>query len=68
MYELLSKNGKLVGLLFDKNFESSPPFGGNQKDYQTLFSNYFNLRTFEKCYNSILPRKNNELFIILEKK
>jgi SAM-dependent methyltransferase len=68
MYELLSKNGKLVGLLFDKNFESGPPFGGNQKDYQTLFSNNFNFKTFEKCYNSILPRKNSELFIILEKK
>ncbi len=68
MHELLSKNGKLVGLLFDKKFESGPPFGGNQKDYQTLFSNNFNFKTFEKCYNSILPRKNSELFIILEKK
>ena len=68
MHQLLKKNGKLVGVLFDKNFESGPPFGGNQKEYIQLFSNNFNLKTFEKCYNSILPRKNNELFIILEKK
>ena len=68
MHQILSKNGKLVGLLFDKNFETGPPFGGNQEVYQELFSKYFEFKTFEKCYNSILPRKNSELFIILEKK
>ena len=68
MHQILSKNGKLVGLLFDKNFETGPPFGGNQEVYQELFSKYFEFKTFEKCHNSILPRKNSELFIIIEKK
>jgi methyl halide transferase len=67
MYELLKKNGKLVGLFFDKQFESSPPFGGNQEEYLDLFSPVFSTISFQKCYNSIEPRKGSELFGIMIK-
>lgn len=68
VYELLKPNGKLVGLLFDRDFDSAfPPFGGNKEVYQNLFSKKFHLKVLEKAYNSIKPRHNNELFIIFEK-
>lgn len=69
MYELLSEQGKLVGLLFDKEFEKQgPPFGGCKCQYESLFSPLFTFKTFEQCYNSIKPRAGNELFINFNKK
>lgn len=69
MQELLTKNGKLVGLLFNCELNTEhPPFGGFKEDYEKLFSKYFNIKIMETCYNSIEPRKERELFIILEKK
>ncbi len=65
--DLLTKKGKLVGLLFDIEFNATgPPFGGNLKNYKSLFTDYFNILTLEKCYNSIDQRKGNELFFIFE--
>ena len=66
MNELLSKSGKLVGLLFDRSFVSGPPFGGSEEEFRKLFSQHFRLKTMERCYNSIEPRKGSELFINLE--
>ncbi len=64
---LLLPNGKLVGLLFDTNFNhDGPPFGGKKKEYESLFSNFFKIKTLEKCYNSIDARMGNELFFIFE--
>jgi SAM-dependent methyltransferase len=64
MHELLNEKGKLVGLLFDKEFNNPfPPFGGNKSEYIELFTPYFNFNTFQACYNSILPRQGTELFI-----
>lgn len=69
MYELLSKEGKLVGLLFDREFEKQgPPFGGCKCQYEPFFSPFFEFKTFEKCYNSIESRKDQELFINFNKK
>ncbi len=68
MHSLLKKNGKLVGLLFDTNFEGGPPFGGNKEEYLDYFSPLFNIKTFDKCYNSINPRAGRELFVILIRK
>lgn len=69
MYDLLKPNGKLVGLLFNiELFKDHPPFGGNQKEYLELFSPYFHIKTMDVAHNSIPPRANNELFMILEKK
>lgn len=67
--DLLKENGKLAGVLFSFPLtEQGPPFGGSVEEYQQLFSNNFMLKTLAPCYNSIKPRKNNELFIIFHKK
>lgn len=68
MHSLLKDNGKLVGLLFDREFAGGPPFGGNKEEYLNYFSPLFNIKIFEKCYNSIEPRSGSEIFFILEKK
>jgi methyl halide transferase len=67
-HRLLSPNGHLVGVLFDREFPfEGPPFGGNEAEYRGYFAQYFELKTFEKCYNSIKPRAGTELFINLTK-
>lgn len=64
IFQLLRKNGKLVGLLFDIDFKSkNPPFGGNEVIYSALFKEKFEIETLVTAYNSIRPRANNELFI-----
>ena len=67
MYELLKPSAKLVGLLFDKQFEGGPPFGGSKTEYEILFAPYFNIKTIEPAYNSIKPRAGVELFCIFQK-
>lgn len=65
MHSLLSKNGKLFGLLFDFPLtEEGPPFGGSKEEYLSLFSEKFHIKTLETAYNSIQPRKERELFFI----
>ena len=67
--ELLTDKGKLVGLFFDDNFNNeSPPYGANKNQYIELLSSKFNIIIFEKCFNSIHSRMNNEFFCIAEKK
>ena len=69
MYDLLSKKGKISGLLF--NFpltKEGPPFGGSQEEYINLFSNTFSIKTLDNAYNSIKPRVNKEFFFTFEKK
>jgi thiopurine S-methyltransferase len=68
MADLLKENGKLVGVLFNRNFEAGPPFGGSKEEYISLFRQKFNVKVMEDCYNSIVPRAGRELFMILEKK
>lgn len=68
MHRLLADNGRLVGVLFDCEFEHSPPFGGNLAEYQTLFKAYFDTHVMARCYNSVKPRVGRELFINLVKK
>ncbi len=68
MHQLLSDKGKLVGLLFNKSFESGPPFGGSKTEYEQLFNDYFNFLQMDLCQNSIKPRANSELFIEFQKK
>jgi SAM-dependent methyltransferase len=63
MHELLRKNGKLVGLLFNREFEKSPPFGGSLKEYEMLFANSFILNSISPAINSVTTRTNSELFI-----
>ncbi len=62
--ELLSGNGKLVGLLFNKEFDTNPPFGGNIEEYRQLFSSGLRIMILETCYNSIPARSGSELFLM----
>lgn len=67
--QLLKLGGIMVGLYFDFPLtEQGPPFGGDQETYLQLFSPLFHIKTMERCYNSIPPRANRELFFIFEKK
>lgn len=66
MRELLAPGGKLAGVLFDRDFEGGPPFGGHSEEYQALFAPYFYIKTLAPCYNSAKPREGAEVFIILE--
>ena len=69
MSELLSANGKLVGLLFDDVLnEDHPPYGGSKKEYIECFKPYFNFTIFDTAYNSIKPRMGREIFMIIQKK
>lgn len=64
MAALLKPNGKLVGLLFDKDFgREEPPFGGTKAEYQQRFAPYFDIETMEISYNSHPARQGSELFI-----
>lgn len=64
MKSLLSGNGTLAGLLFNREFEQSPPFGGNSEAYRQLFLTAFRMLLLEPCYNSIPARAGTELFFI----
>ncbi len=69
MHELLAPNGKLAGVLFNREFEQQgPPFGGSKEQYEPMFERYFNFKIFEPCNNSFIKRIDTELFIILIKK
>lgn len=63
MHQLLSKKGILAGVLFNRTFEVSPPFGGSEIEYQELFQDAFHLLHIDECKNSIAKRENSELFI-----
>lgn len=68
-FDLLNKQGKLIGLLFDFELtEDGPPFGGSKNEYLNYFTKYYNVKTLERSYNSIKPRQDKELFFIFEKK
>jgi thiopurine S-methyltransferase len=67
VHQLLKPSGKFVGLLFNRDFENGPPFGGNKEEYMAYFSPYFQKIDMENCYNSVLPRKGTELFFIAKK-
>lgn len=64
--ELLSPGGKLIGVLFNHNFEGGPPFGGSLQEYELLFTPHFKRIQMTPCYNSIKPRQGGELFVRCE--
>lgn len=67
MHQLLSDYGKLIGLLFNREFEISPPFGGNIKEYEPLFYKAFTFNSISLAGNSIPSRANSELFLEFQK-
>jgi SAM-dependent methyltransferase len=69
MHQLLSPNGRLIGLLFDDPLNTDhPPFGGNKEVYLKLFSPYFDILKMDTAPDSIPQRLGRELFIELKKK
>lgn len=68
MRSLLMPNGKLVGVLFDRDFEEGPPFGGSKDEYIKLFEPDFIVHTLQPCYNSFVKRQESELFMIFVRK
>lgn len=69
MHDLLNENGRIIGVMFNKNFEKKgPPFGGSIPEYHFVFRKYFEIQKMEECYNSIEARRGNEIFINLKKR
>lgn len=67
MHRLLADDGILTGLLFNRSFEASPPFGGSQEEYLALFKGAFTILKMEMAQNSSTPRANSELFFEFKK-
>jgi SAM-dependent methyltransferase len=67
VHGLLVAGGKLVGVLFNRDFESGPPFGGNKEEYVKRFEPYFSDIKIEDCYNSVVARSGTELFVRFKK-
>ena len=68
MSSLLAPGGSLVGVLFDDPlFTDHPPYGGNEEIYRSFFFPTFEEKVFTRCYNSIPPRANRELFIHVQR-
>lgn len=67
-YSCLKDGGKLVGVLFNRDFEGGPPFGGKSEDYFEQFGKVFEDVYLASCYNSVTPRMGTEVFIIAKKK
>lgn len=67
MKELLTPQGKLIGLLFKVTFPNNPPFGGNKEEYAPLLASRFDIITLTDCYNSAQPRVGTELFFQVRK-
>jgi SAM-dependent methyltransferase len=68
MSELLNDKGVLAGVLFNRNFEKNPPYGGSREEYETLFQPAFQIQKMETCNNSYPARANTELWIEFIKK
>ena len=62
-HELLKEKGKLIGVLFDREFIGGPPFGGNKRDYLKLFKSHFSEVLIHKCDHSIKPRMGFEVLL-----
>jgi SAM-dependent methyltransferase len=68
MNSILKPGGKIAGVLFNREFEGGPPFGGNEKEYRNIFAKYFQINILAECYNSIQARSGSEVFFECEKK
>jgi SAM-dependent methyltransferase len=67
MHNLLNDSGILSGLLFNRQFDVSPPFGGSREEYEKLFFGAFEFVNIETAANSVKPRANTELFFKFKK-
>lgn len=64
---LLKEGGKLVGVMFNREFDGGPPFGGTTSEYVETFKPHYSSVSMEDCYNSIEPRQGSEVFVRLKK-
>jgi len=67
MHGLLTPNGRLTGLLFNREFESGPPFGGSKTEYEGLFQGAFEIQQMEEARHSVASRRGAELHFELKK-
>lgn len=63
MKSLLKKDGRLVGLLFNREFPNNPPYGGSEAEYRKLFSHEFEIIHLAQTDHSATPRKGSELWM-----
>ena len=66
-HDILNNTGKVIGVLFNREFDGGPPFGGSTEEYQSLFKFKFSKVSFERSPHSIKPRKNSEVVFCCEK-
>ena len=66
-HELLNHEGRILGVLFNRDFEGGPPFGGNINQYESLFKQKFSNVKFEYSKYSIEPRSGSEVEFFCEK-
>ena len=52
-----------MGVLFDREFEQGPPFGGGKEEYKNLFSAVFSKVEIQDSLQSIQPRSGAEVTI-----
>ncbi len=64
---LLKEGGKLVGVMFNREFDGGPPYGGTTSEYVETFKPHYSSVSMEDCYNSIEPRQGSEVFVRLKK-
>ncbi|NML23368.1 methyltransferase domain-containing protein [Pseudoflavitalea sp. G-6-1-2] len=62
--ELLAPGGTIAGVLFNRDFDSAPPYGGHIESYMPIFQQQLRLKKMEPCRNSIKPRQGAEAFFI----
>lgn len=69
MAALLNPGGRIIGVLFDRQFDQPfPPFGGCPCEYKPIFEPHFEIKTMAPCNNSVPARAGTEVFINLLKK
>ena len=64
---LLRPGSRWVGVLFDRDFEGGPPFGGTRAEYRELFSERFDVESLGRFGGSIAPRRGTELLGVMRK-
>ena len=68
-YDLLNKDGKIAGVLFNKKFaENEPPYIASDNEYRNLFENLFHFNEFLPCTTSAGPRLGCEVSFEFQKK
>lgn len=68
MHQLLADDGILAGVLFNRDFETGPPFGGSVREYKQLFAGAFAVEMMADAQHSVDKRAGAEAIFSLRKK